>query len=277
METLSDLGTGAHGRFRANVEGELADTFTVLSDGSTVNWNCLHKKLPMGKLTSSQSFTIDMTNVMDGAQGVLELITNTGSAITITFDTSFTNKSFNTTLTTYTFAALTAQRYFLSFVVDGTTIEWVISSTLASVGTLPFARVTRAASQSVNNNTATALSFDTETEDASGMYSAGNPTRLTIQGSGNKIAHVTCMASFAFDVDGIRRVAIYKNGTLQNVAAGGAAIVTMPTNTSTSAEVVLSTLVACAAGDYLEMFVTHVAGAALNVTGALMIHVFDRA
>lgn len=120
----SDLGTGAHGRFRTRVEKELADAFTVLTDGASVTFNCDDKKFPVGKLTSTQSFTIDMTNVMDGAQGILKIITNTSSAITITFDSSFTNKTVNSTLTTYTLPAITGKEYFLYFTVDGTTIEW---------------------------------------------------------------------------------------------------------------------------------------------------------
>jgi len=122
MQSISNGDTGL--AVRGKLNKELADGFTTLSDGSTVAWDCDNKKNPLAKLTSTQSFTINMTNVQSGASGVLKLTTNTASAITITLDTDFTNKSQNATVTTHTFPALTAQEYFLYFVVDGTTIEW---------------------------------------------------------------------------------------------------------------------------------------------------------
>lgn len=102
------------------------ETFTTLTFGSTTNWDQNNRQSPLAKVTATGNFTINMTNVKDGAVGTFKLITNTASAITMTFDTDFTNKTLNTTFTTYTFPAATSKEYFLYFTVDGTTIEWNI-------------------------------------------------------------------------------------------------------------------------------------------------------
>lgn len=115
---------------RVGVLKELSDVdaFVTLSDGATVAWNCDDKKLPQAKLTSTQSFTLNMTSVLNGSVGVLKITTSTASAITITFDTDFTNKSIGNTgaanLTTYVLPAGTGREYTISFVVEGTTIYW---------------------------------------------------------------------------------------------------------------------------------------------------------
>jgi hypothetical protein len=261
MLALSDFGTGAHGRFLTGVESDLASAMTTLTDGSTVVWNCDNRKLPMAKLTSSQSFTIDMTNVISGAQGVLKLITNTASAITLTFDVSFTNETLNTTITTYTFPALTAQEYFLSFVVDGTTIANV----------RPYAYVQRSANQAVADSTFVAVSFDTEITDNASIYSAGAPTRFTIPGAGNKLATVAGYISFAVSTTGVRRVFVYKGGVTTNVAfAQLAGVATVGTIVSFSFQV------QCAAGDYLELMAWQNSTGSLNVTSYCTIKIEDR-
>lgn len=272
MQSLSDLGTGAHGRFRASVEGELANAFTTLTDGSTVVWNCDNKKLPMAKLTSSQSFTIDMTNVMDGAQGVLKITTDTASAITLTFDTSFTNKTLNSTITTYTFPALTAQEYFLSFVVDGTTIEWVIGDIATITNVRPYAYVQRSANQSVGDSTFVAVSFDTEITDNASIYSAGAPTRFTIPGAGNKLATVAGYVSFAANATGIRRVFIYKGGSTTNVGFAQ----NLNAGASPASVVSFCFQIQCAAGDYLEVMAWQNSTGSLNVTSYCTIKIEDR-
>lgn len=127
-----------HGDFRTSINKELADGFITLTDGATVNWDLLSIKLAIAKLTSTQSFTLNMTNVISGCNGTFKLITSTASAITITFDTDFTNKKLGTlgeeTFTTYTFPASTGKEYLLSFIVEGTTIHWIIGDISQGLG-----------------------------------------------------------------------------------------------------------------------------------------------
>ncbi len=140
LKFLLESGNGEGGEgVWGGIEGNLPDqldlqaaldlkankpSFTTLVDGVTVNWNTLSESFPEAKLTSTQSFTLNMTNVASGAQGVLKLITGTASSITITFDSDFTNKSGNSTFTAFSFPAETGKEYYISFIVDGTTIEW---------------------------------------------------------------------------------------------------------------------------------------------------------
>lgn len=272
MQAISNGESGSSVRSKLNAD--LSNNFTSLSDGSTVNWDCNNSKTPLAKLTSTQSFTINMTNVLDGASGVLKLTTGTASAITLTFDTDFTNKALNNTITTYTFPASNAKEYFLSFIVDGTTIEWVIAVFDAS-SLSPWVRLSRQATQSINNNTATPISWDTETTDLSNMYDSGNPTRITIPGSGNKIFEVSCMVSFAAGATGIRRAAIYKNGALVSFTPSTVSIA--PSGAGTSTEILISTRLECTGGEYFEVVATHTQGTALNVVSGLSARVIERA
>lgn len=246
--------------------------FPALSDGSTVAWDCGNDRFPQAKLTSTQSFTINMTNVLSGAQGVLKLITNTASAITLTFDTDFTNKAVNETLTTYTFPASTGKEYFLSFVVDGTSIEWIIAVVQTS-SLNPWVRLSRQATQTIATATLTVVSWDTETTDLSAMYDSGNPTRITIPGSGNKIFRISVVVNFAVGSTGIRRVRVIKNGAFTSftpaiVTTGGVAVV--------GTDVLVSAALECVGGDYFEVDCQHTQGSNLNITASLSASVEER-
>lgn len=122
-----------HGKMRTGVLSDLATGFSTLVDGASVTWDTENKKFPLAKLTSTQSFTIDITNAIDGQSGTLKLVTNTGSAITLTFDTTFTNKRLGVigeeSFTTYIFPAATGKEYLLSYILDGTTMHWIINET----------------------------------------------------------------------------------------------------------------------------------------------------
>lgn len=123
---------GSHGQIRQGVLRDLFDGLDVLIDGAVVDWNCDNRKLPQAKLTSTQSFALNMTNVLDGSQGILKIVTDTASAITITFDTDFTNKSAGaigqSAITNFTLRASADKEYIISFVCDGSTIYWFFDS-----------------------------------------------------------------------------------------------------------------------------------------------------
>lgn len=126
MQSFNDLLTRED--VRLGIKKDLVDGFVTLTDGASVNWDTDNRKLPEAKLTSTQSFTLNMTSVLSGSIGLLKILTNTASPIVITFDTDFTNKSFGNAgaadITTYTLPAGTGREYTIQFVVDGTTIYW---------------------------------------------------------------------------------------------------------------------------------------------------------
>jgi hypothetical protein len=129
--------------------------FVVLTDGASVTWDTATDRFPSAKLTSTQSFTLNQTNVVSGSTGTLKIITNTASAITITFDSDFTNKRLGTTgdevFTTYTLPASTAKEYILQYVTDGTTLHWTIGDSTVGAYSGAFAPVfTGFASQPTN-------------------------------------------------------------------------------------------------------------------------------
>lgn len=144
MQSFPNGDLIGHQKMREGVLKELSDTdaFVTLTDAATVAWNCDNKKLPQAKLTSTQSFTLNMTNVLNGSVGTLKIVTDTASAIVITFDADFTNKSIGNTgaanITTYTLPAGDDRQYTISFVCEGTTIYWyfnVVPPTLTFVTT----------------------------------------------------------------------------------------------------------------------------------------------
>ena len=109
--------------------------FVIYSYASTITWDNQNAQLPLAKTTATGSFTLLMTNVKPGATGLFKIVTNTASAITVAFDTThFTNKIFNTPLSTYTFAAGTGKDYFLQYIADSTKLQWSVIDTLIAGG-----------------------------------------------------------------------------------------------------------------------------------------------
>lgn len=267
MQNIVNSESGSSVRSKLNKD--LGETgLTVLTDGAAVTWDLDNRKIPQAKLTSTQSFTINMTNVLSGAQGVLKLITDTASAITLSFDTDFTNKSLNATITAYTFPALTEQEYFLSFVVDGTTIEWIIGD---ATSVRPYAKVSRTTNQTFLVNAADAFIWETEIADNSEIWTLSpNPTRFTIPGVGDKVAIVSALAIFQANTTGVRNLFVYKNGTVVTGCLHSQAATASGTATIQS-----TFTVECVGGDYLEVRPQQTAGT-LTVTGNASILIFDR-
>lgn len=257
------------------VRGKLNDNFTelykewvTLTDGAAVTLTASSKQNPLLKLTSTQSFTGTFSDLVDGAHGVMKLTTGTASAITMTFDPAYTHKSLNTTFTTYAFPALNNQEYFLSFVVDGATIEWIIGD---STSVRPFAKVQRIANQNIASGAVDALIFDTELADNSSIWAVSpNPTRLVIPGTGSKVAFVSALLIFSSNATGVRSLWVYKNGSVviggihqHNAISGATTFVTATFQ------------VDCTAGDYIEIRGQQ-NGGSLTFTGSASITIFDR-
>lgn len=124
--------------------------------------------------------------------------------------------------------------------------------------TVNYARVRRAANQSLTNNTATDISFDTEDADPGGFWTAGTPTRLTVVTTG--VVEVTCNVFFAANTTG-RRVLLIVRNALEIVAGLTTdAIGTDPTRLSaTTGPVPVS------AADFFTFSVLQESGGALNI------------
>jgi hypothetical protein len=243
------------------------ETFATLTDGASVTWACDNRQNPLAKLTSTQSFTIDMTNVKSGASGVLKLIKNTASDVILTFDTSFTNKQTNTTLVNYTFSGASGLEYFLSFVAEGTNIEWVIADPVTTTLSVPsWARVRRTTTQSFSNGTLAAISWDTEDADNNTIWTLSpNPTRFVIPGAGSKIVTISAFAAWAGNITGLRRLWIYKNGSSVTGALADQ-MFTSPVGTETYMQRTFQ--VEATGGDYLEVMALQVSTTTLNLNSA---------
>lgn len=177
---------------------QLITTPTVLTDGASVSWELNKLQFPEAKWTcATTTTTLSFTtsgNVNNGAVGILKFITNTASAITVTFPSGFTHKVGNVTFTTYTFPAATGKEYVLSFFVDGTTLNWVIPvegiqfNRQASSYTLVLAdayKTVEMNNASANNLTVplnSSVAYDIGTEILISQYGAGQTTIVATGG-----------------------------------------------------------------------------------------------
>lgn len=130
---------------------------------------------------------------------------------------------------------------------------------------IPFAnvgcRVYNNANISVNNNTVTALTFNSERDDPSAMHSTSSNTgRITFAVAGTYA--IGCCVRFASNATGYRQVLLVKNGTTpiaqdtRNAVNGSVTIITMHAR------------YLFIAGDYIEVQVLQNSGGALNVDTA---------
>lgn len=259
------------GDFSAKVDEE---TFATLTFASPTVWACDSRQMPLAKVTATGDFTINMTNVKSGSQGILKVTANTASAFTLTFDTDFTNveATTNDSLLTYTFPADNGQFYLLNFVCDGTILHWTILD-VQSENPIPFAQIGRAAAQSISNNDSTVfVTMDTETHDNSNIWAVSpNPTRFTIPGSGNKVATISIRAQWAANATGVRRNVPYLNGATtgdiaQTTGISGVAVIHNSTHQ-----------IACAGGDYIEILCYQNSGSSLSLDATgVRIQIHDR-
>lgn len=242
------------------------ETFSTLSYGATVTWDTNNRQAPLAKLTATGSFTIDMTNVKSGAQGILKLIKNTASDLVLTFDTSFTNKQLNETLLTYTFIGASGNEYFLSFVVEGTNIEWVIGDVVSNAPVIQVAKASRSTNQAIADNTYTAVSFVTESYDnASIIDIATDATKFNVPGSGDKLVTVTAQIVYAANSTGVRRIRVYVNGADANAEY----FVQFPAATSPATTIVRGSFkIIAQGGDYIQVIAYQNSGSSVNLTSA---------
>lgn len=124
------------------------------------------------------------------------------------------------------------------------------------------ARVYRSTTQSINNNTLTALSFDTEVNDSDGCWAVGSPTHLTAQRDGYYMAGGSWAMAAAQNTTASRmRIVVRKNGTTH---AGANELHTLA-NKDAGVSVTVG-MIWMEEGDYVEICALHDEGSAKNVT-----------
>ena len=125
------------------------------------------------------------------------------------------------------------------------------------------ARVYNSGALSINNDTETSLTFDSEHYDNGGLHSTSSNTgRLTAPVAGRYL--IAASVAFNFDVDGYRRVFLRVNGSSSILRHTVMAV----TVANIATDISVATLYHLAAGDYVEVRVRHTSGAALNINAA---------
>lgn len=128
----------------------------------------------------------------------------------------------------------------------------------------PRAGVYNNTTQSINDSTNTALTFNTEDFDVGAMHDTGsNTSRLTIPASAGGLYWVNANTTFASNATGYRHLFIRKNGTT-NVLTGALNL----GNATTVTMINCSGILVLSAGDYLEIMAFQSSGGALNVGSA---------
>ena len=121
----------------------------------------------------------------------------------------------------------------------------------------PAARVTLSGNLSVDNNTATKVTFDTETYDKNGDFASN---KFTAPVAGRYFIHCHAEIMDLADTKDFE-VAIYKNGSRTNYANEKSASANYQTNSITD-------VLELSATDYIEFYVRHVHGSARNIYAA---------
>jgi predicted flavoprotein YhiN len=136
--------------------------------------------------------------------------------------------------------------------VSGGVPAW---TTPASGSTFTGVQVTKANSQTISNNTATALTFDLETFDTDSFHSTvTNTSRITIpSGKGGKYLVNTSILYQQSGSTGFRQLQIYKNGSLYTMN------ITPATNACDN-QVTKSIVMDLVATDYIELYARHTSG-----------------
>jgi predicted flavoprotein YhiN len=187
----------------------------------------------------------------------------TGSAWANLDTTGMTNPMTTTGDTIYSSSGSTPARLGIGSTGQVLTVaagipSWATPSASGFVG----CSLTKSANQSVNNTTATAITFDTELKDTNAFHdNSTNTSRITIPSGKAGFYLISGQINFASNSTGVRDGAIYKNGTVMTqVFVLGAA-----NGGWTGASV--SQIQELAVADYIELFAYQNSGGALNVNG----------
>jgi hypothetical protein len=144
----------------------------------------------------------------------------------------------------------------LAFQLKDFLASWFLSSDLTNIG----ARVYNSAAISVNNATATALTFNSERYDTDSIHStSANTSRLTCTRAGKYV--IVGHVAFASNATGLRTVSIRLNGSATIIAAQNAVPISGDETIFS-----IATIYDLAVGDYVELYAYQSSGGALNVT-----------
>ena len=105
------------------------ETFTSVTFADPLVLDCANKQNPLFKTTVTSAFTIDLQNVKNGSLCVILLTITPTTSVVATFDAGFTNEIAGVLGTAISYelpAGITARKYLMQFIVDGTTLIWSI-------------------------------------------------------------------------------------------------------------------------------------------------------
>lgn len=207
-------------------------------------------------LRANNASALVLTGLAAGTPGQRVLLRSVGAgAVAIANDdagSTAANRILTGTLGTLTLLAGSGT---LGLVYDGTASRWIATSS-PGVGQLRCA-VFNSTTQSVNNATVTAITFDSEDEDAAAFHSTvTNTSRLTIPPGGDGRYTVIGAVTLASTAGTVRQVYLALNGTAFDE------IQFLPT---ALARPQIISSVKAVAGDYLELQVFQDSGSAMNV------------
>lgn len=143
-----------------------------------------------------------------------------------------------------------------------TAANWnILRDDLNFLANPPAARVYKAAAQAINNNTITAINFDTERYDTDTIHdTVTNNTRLTCKTAG--LYHFEFSAEFAANATGFRGWFIRLNGSSSNYIA---AFELPLTGAAVTACATIGADYRMAVNDFAEAVVWQTSGGALNI------------
>lgn len=144
---------------------------------------------------------------------------------------------------------------------------WVgnTASAWGNAGTVVY----KSAVQSIPNNTGTAITFDLEEDDDTGMHdTVTNNTRLSATSPGKYIA--CALADFVPNATGLRYIEVKKNAAGAIASGTNIGYATMPVNSAAvDTDLVIARRVNMVTGDYLEMFAVQTSGGSLNINSGV--------
>jgi len=145
--------------------------------------------------------------------------------------------------------------------ISSTTFGVPVANNVTVLANPPIAKMRNSTTQSIPNNTSTALTWDTEDFDTVGGHSTvTNTSRYTVQAGygGYYLAHAA--VAWASSATGVRDVWVSKNGT----EIPGSMITVEAPPAGVWSQITATIVGPLVAGDYLEAFVLQTSGGALS-------------